>query len=182
MPTIELVQRIQDGDGLAETLFYKRYQKGLLMMLEHKTRDRARAEDLMHDTMMIVLGHLRSGNVEQPEYLDRYVHQTAKFAFIGWLRKRDNQNELRETVDDVGHDQELIEDALSREETQAAVRRLIDEMKVPRDREILHRFYVLEQGKPVICEALDLSVIHFDRVINRARSRFRELIEGRLEQ
>jgi len=58
---------------------------------------------------------------------------------------------------------------------------LIEQMKVPRDREILYRFYVRDQGKPLICDALDLSNAHFDRVINRARNRFRALVEQELE-
>ena len=144
-------------------------------MLERKVGDRARAEDLMHDTMMIVLGHLRGDGVKQPEYLDRYVHQTAKFTFIGWLRKRDNQNELRDNVDDVSDEQVSVVDMLSLEQLRALVRKVIEELPVYRDREILRRFYLLDQAKPTICEALELSVTHFDRVINRARNRFRDL-------
>ena len=90
-----------------------------------------------------------------------------------WEEKR---NELIPTADDRPQEAEAIEDNLDREKTRQQVRTLIGEMKVARDREVLYRYYVREQAKVVICEALDLSSAHFDRVINRARNRFRDLM------
>ncbi|MFT4713507.1 MAG: RNA polymerase sigma-70 factor (ECF subfamily) [Candidatus Azotimanducaceae bacterium] len=173
----ELVRRVRAGDKSAETAIYNQYRAGLLIMLEQRTRDRARAEDLVHDTMIIVINRLRTDGIEQPELLKRFVQQTAKFTFIGWVRKAVNQTELRESVDDVP-EEDLPEqlDHIEQERTREAVRLMIAQMKVPRDREILYRYYVRDQGKPLVCDALDLSSAHFDRVINRARNRFRKLI------
>ena len=180
IPPEELVERIRAGDGMAETLFYRRYYKGLLIMLEQRTRDRARAEDLVHDTMVTVLKRLRTDGIEQPERLDPFVQQTAKYIYIGWVHKAEQQNENRGTMDDNPIEVPTIEDLLDREQTRALVRELISQLKVARDRELMHRFYVLDQSKAVICEALGLSAVHFDRVINRARNRFRELVAGEL--
>jgi hypothetical protein len=44
---------------------------------------------------------------------------------------------------------------------------------------LLKRFYLNDQAKEHICQELRLSEEHFNRVIFRARNRFRELLERR---
>lgn len=170
----ELVQNIKKGDPRAEELFYRRYFSGLVLMLERRTRDRGRAEDLAQDTMVTVLERLRGSGIDHPERLNSFVHQTAKYQFIGWLRKAANKTELIPDYDDRTDDVDTADEGLDKERARAQVRKVISEMNVARDRELLYRFYVRDQSKPVICEALDLTPTHFDRVINRARNRFRE--------
>ena len=181
VPPGELAAEIRAGNRQAETLFYTRYQAGLVLMLERRTRDRARAEDLAQDTLITVLTRLRGDGIDDPERLTSYVHQTAKYKFIGWLRKMDNRNELIPSADDREADAGTIEEDFERERLRERVRTLIGEMKVARDRELLYRYYVRDQAKAVVCEALDLSSSHFDRVINRARKRFKELMLRRSE-
>jgi len=50
---------------------------------------------------------------------------------------------------------------------------------VARDRDLLMRFYLHDEDKALICRELNLSEEHFNRVIFRARNRFRELLEHR---
>ena len=177
IPPEVLAAEIKKGSTRAETIFYSRYQAGLVMMLERRTRDRARAEDIAQDTMIVVLTRLRDRGIDDPARLTSFLHQTAKYQFIGWLRKMENQNELVPTVDDRALEEEAVEEKLYKEQVRSQVRHLITGMKVARDREVLHRYYVQDQAKPVICEALDLSPAHFDRVINRARNRFKQLLQ-----
>jgi hypothetical protein len=56
---------------------------------------------------------------------------------------------------------------------------MLEEMPVARDREVLVRFYLDDEDRETICRELRLSEEHFNRVIFRARNRFRELIEHR---
>ena len=56
------------------------------------------------------------------------------------------------------------------------MRALLNELGQPRDREILQRFYVQEEDKERICNDLHLDGAHFNRVLFRARERFRELV------
>lgn len=176
MPPEVLVSEIGKGSPRAEEVFYQRYYTGLVIMLEARTRDRARAEDLAQDALLTVLTRLRESGIDHPERLSSFVHQTAKYQFIGWVRKSVNKTEFTPTVEDHAEESESVVDELDRDEVRQKVRRLISEMKVARDREILYRFYVRDQAKPVICEALDLTPAHFDRVINRARNRFKQLM------
>ena len=50
-------------------------------------------------------------------------------------------------------------------------------MTVKRDRDLLLRYYVHEEEKPEICRALGLDSLHFNRVLYRAKQRFREILE-----
>jgi RNA polymerase sigma-70 factor (ECF subfamily) len=63
------------------------------------------------------------------------------------------------------------------QERAAIVRRVLAELKNDRDREILSRYYIADQDKEDICRDLDLSDLHFNRVLFRARQRYRELFE-----
>jgi len=60
------------------------------------------------------------------------------------------------------------------------VSQLLDELSIERDKDILRSFYLEEQEKQAICERLNLTSAHFDRVLFRARNRLKELIEFKL--
>ena len=53
-------------------------------------------------------------------------------------------------------------------------------MKVERDRDILVSYYAKEEEKGSICERLDLTPANFDRVLFRARSRLKQLIDFKM--
>ncbi len=175
----QLVEGIQRGDLASESTFIKKYRQGLVIMLEQRTRDRARAEDLAHDTLLTVLSKIRASDIDDPNLLTRYVYQTAKYIHIGWQRKKVNQTELKESLDDEVSGQKNQENELIRRQQVNLARQLMNELSVERDRDLLLRYYVHEQTKPIICDALQLSNQHFDRVLNRARKRFHELVEKR---
>jgi len=50
-------------------------------------------------------------------------------------------------------------------------------MRSERDHQILFRFYLQEQEKAEICRDLGLTSLHFNRVLFRARERYRALYE-----
>ena len=53
---------------------------------------------------------------------------------------------------------------------------MLDELPVQRDREILLRFYLNDEDKDSICAGLGVDSTHFNRVLFRAKERFRELV------
>jgi RNA polymerase sigma-70 factor (ECF subfamily) len=63
---------------------------------------------------------------------------------------------------------------LAREQA-AAVRAVLAELGSARDRQILLRFYVAGDSKEDICADFGLSSLHFNRVLFRARERYRVL-------
>lgn len=176
----DLARRVHAGDAVAETGLVERYSRGLLYMLRRTAGDPALADDLHQETFRIVIERLRERGIEEPERLAGFIHRTAKNLFIagyrkGTRRKTEGEVEGLETVADPasGPLQETL-----RDEQAALVRRLIAELDTDRDRQILYRFYIAEEDKERICAALDLSSLHFNRVLFRARQRFKELLEG----
>jgi RNA polymerase sigma-70 factor (ECF subfamily) len=84
-----------------------------------------------------------------------------------------------ETLESLPGDRDASDDAA---ETKAAalVRAVIEQLPTERDRVIVKRFYLDEAEKEEICrEQHNLSPLHFDKVIHRARARMRELLQKR---
>ena len=50
-------------------------------------------------------------------------------------------------------------------------------MPVERDRDLLIRLYVYDQDKEEICRELGLDSLHFNRVLFRAKGRFKKILE-----
>lgn len=172
-----LVERIHRGEEQAEEELVSRYSSGLLFMLQRTSGDPALAEDLHQETFRIVLTRLRSRGLDEPGGLSGYLRGTARNLLIADRRKKarrkteadhDHVVTTPDTRDGQAHK------VLRNEEAQL-VHRLIDEMGAERDRQLLYRFYIAEDDKDQICNDLGLSSLHFNRVLFRARQRFKDL-------
>ena len=174
----DLARRIQAGDAAAEAEMVERYSDGLTFMLRRMTGRPDLADDLHQDAFRIVLERLRGPGLAEPERLSGFLRRTARNLFIGDYRKK-----LRRRTDDLEDAEPPADPApsqLSRsmlDEEATLVRRLIGELKPDRDRQILYRFYIAEEPKERIRAELGLSSLHFNRVLHRARQRFRDLLE-----
>lgn len=174
----DLVQRINAGDRSAETEMVQRYSRGLRHVLRHRTSDHSLAEDLAQDTFRIALERLRKGPIDQPESLAGFLYSTARNLLIAHQRKEWRRATVPDTeaVDRTPDESHSPCEEVSQEQVSHLVRRLLDELPVPRDREILLRVYVHDEDKDVICRALGLDSLHFNRVLHRARQRFGQLL------
>jgi len=65
-------------------------------------------------------------------------------------------------------------------ENAALVRQVLAELGNERDRQILLRFYLAEEDKERIAGDLALTGLQFNRVLHRARQRYKELLTERL--
>jgi RNA polymerase sigma-70 factor (ECF subfamily) len=178
----ELVSRIRAGDPAAESELATRYSRGLKLMLLKRTRDPHLASDCCHDTLLLVIQKLRSGQIEKPESLEAFIHQIAVNISIQHFRKEKRYDYQPDGI--IEHNLAPMEeqpDTLDKVRAKRAIRELLDQLGTPRDREILRRVYLLDEDKPEVCSALELSAAHFDRVLYRAKQRLRELIDQRKE-
>lgn len=172
-----LATRIQAGDKSAESELIERYAKGLRLILLQRTGNPQLANDLCQDTFVIALRKLRAGELNNPDSLAAFVRQIAVNISIEYFRR-----EKRYLCQDAGmisrHHAHIDEKARSIDDqtVRMAIEGALDLLAVERDREILRRFYLDDQGKEEICTDLGLSNTHFDRVLYRARQRMRELI------
>ena len=177
----DIVHAIAQGKRDAEARFVAEFRPGILRLLERLTADAALAEDLTHDTMIVVLQKLRSDALRDASKLSSYAYQTARYLYLCWLRKSSNRLVFSESLDNLESGIPLPEHQLFSDIDREHLYRSINDLKVARDREILMRHYVHEQSKPEICEALLLSSQHFDRVISRARLRLRKGLKETLD-
>lgn len=176
-----LVARIADGDVEAESALVRRFSRPMMAMLTHRTGDVQRAEDVHQDTFVIVLERLRTRSIDDPSRIAAFIHKTAINVLIGEYRKEERRQTYPDT-DLIQRHTDTSDDQLRQliqRESGDAVRQAVLEITNTRDRELLYRFYLLQQEKPTVCKVLDMTSEHFDRVISRARKRFRELIEKR---
>lgn len=180
-PMADLVRRILSGEPEAETELVQRFSRALKFLLGRLTRDEAAAEDLYQETFRLVIEKVRRGELREAERLPGFVSSLARNLFLGSVRrggrrqKWEGDPEATEAAPDPAPGQ--LEKLLARERS-ALVRQVLAELKNDRDREILSRYYIADQDKDVICRDLELSDLHFNRVLFRARQRYKELFEN----
>jgi RNA polymerase sigma-70 factor (ECF subfamily) len=175
----DLVSRIMAGDGQAEAELVERYSRGVTFVISRETGGASAADDLYQDTFRIALEKIRRGDLREPEKLSGFVLGIARNLVIDYFRRAARQDSLTE-IDEaapLSHPAPSQLDELLRKEQAALVRRVIDELPSERDRQALFRFYIAEEEKESICADLGLTGVHFNRVLHRARERYRELYE-----
>lgn len=176
----ELAARIRNGDRRAESEMIERYGRGLLYLLRRRARDSELALDLRQDTFRIAIEKLRVKAPEEPERLGAYLRGIAINLWLAHGRKtaRRATTAASNAVELAADDSPGPEEEVSRAQARQAVRALLGELRVPRDREILIRLYLDEEDKESICDALQIDATHFNRVLFRAKQRFRALLSG----
>jgi RNA polymerase sigma factor (sigma-70 family) len=169
---------ISRGDKNAEIVLFKKYYPAVLYIMEKKTGDPELAQDLCQEAFCILLERLRTRPLDEPEKLAAFLHTIASNLHIAEIRKSDrrktfNNQELVNTVKDVSQNQYRT---LVKERAGKAVRLLLETMDNPRDKKLLYSFYIEEKEKAEVCAELDLSLRHFDKVLYRAKQRFKSLL------
>lgn len=179
---VELARRIRQGDRSAEEVLARRYGPKIEFVLRRHVHEPALAADLRQEALIVVIKRLRGDGIAEPDKLAAFLYQTAINLARGEARTyfRRNTHPDYEAVDRAATAEPLLVDRLERRELAEMVRTLLDELRQPRDRDILRRFYLREEDKQSICAALELSAEHFDRVLYRARQRFRQILQARL--
>ncbi len=165
------------GKPEAEQAFVEKYREPVLYFLFRRCGNRATAEDICHEALMIVLHRLREDSLAETAKLAAFIQQTAANLWINEQRKlsRRKTDTNEDAIARASHSTTEQFDVIATAELQQNVRKLIDEMPTDRDRRLLYRLYVEEADKHEICEELGLSARHFDRVVHRARQRFKAI-------
>jgi RNA polymerase sigma-70 factor (ECF subfamily) len=173
-----LVSRIRAGDTAAEDEFVARYSRGVLAILR-RTAGRSALDDLYQEVFLRAIEKIRAGELREPEKLSGFVCAMARNIAFDYIRRYGaagsqpgSDSETRVTDAAAGPLDRVLQ-----EEDDRCVRRLLLEMGSDRDRQVLLRFYISEDDKEEICADLKLTSLQFNRVLHRARERFRELYE-----
>ena len=173
----ELVAAVRAGDRQAETSLVEIFGRAVALLLDRHTSGRPEAEDLYQDTFRLALGKIRTGELRESAKLPAFLARLARNLAIGHYRQgaRRKTETAGDDLPDLPSDGGTQLDLLVDRENVALVRRVFAELRNDRDREILSRFYLAEEDKQRIAEDLGLTSLQFNRVLHRARERFREL-------
>jgi RNA polymerase sigma-70 factor (ECF subfamily) len=153
---------------------------GLRALILRRVRDPEVAADILQDAAVTTLEKLRSGEIAHPENLGGYLYRVALNHLRNHRRKDRSALSSSDALDELpASETDADWENVGGLQWSTAARRMLEEMPVARDREVLVRFYLDDEDREKICRELQLSEEHFNRVIFRARNRFRELIEHR---
>ena len=154
---------------------------GLISLFARRLGDRALAEDLVNQAFVESLDKLAQQQIADPGRFSGFVYGVAFNLLRNHRRRIDNRRENRVSsivLDNLASSASLF-DQLFDENLALAMRRIVTELPIARDREVVRRFYLEEHAKTSICADLGLSSLHFDKIVFRARRRMRRLMEAR---
>ena len=175
----DLSKRIRQGDKGAEEELWRRYSRGLLFLLKRRTGDPELAEDIRQETFRVALEKLRAAELDDTTKVAAYLRGIAVNLVTGEWRKNQRRGTSADTeaIERTADDRAGPLDGVERNELQQIVRRLLQELPVERDRQILIRFFLKDHDKEAICAELGIDdPVHFNRVLFRAKKRFKELV------
>lgn len=153
---------------------------GLIALFARKLGDRALAEDLVNQAFVESLDKLAHQQIADPGRFSGFVYGVAFNLLRNYRRRMDNRRENRAgsgVLDHLASNASLFDELLD-ERVACAVRDIVAELPIARDRDVMRRFYLEEQSKAAICAELGLAPLHFDKIVFRARRRMRRLMEA----
>lgn len=168
-----LAARIGGGDRVAEHELGAYYTRAIRAIVRRHCRPgEPQVDDIAQDVLTDILKRLREGSIADPLALPMYLQKTIRNACTHWYeREQRMHHDAEEQIDTDRHSDPI--DLNVHRQRQQVIRSLLDELPQRRDRELLHRFYLLEESRETVCAALGIDVHHFHRVVHRARERMR---------
>lgn len=175
-----LVMQIQAGDPAGMEELYRVFSRGIRFYLCRQLGVQD-LDDKVHDVFLIITQSIRRGDLRDPNRLMGYIRTVLRRQVASHIesmvhsRNHNTDLEVGLTLSDRYPDPERS--AIEKENNRVAMRvlRALHE----REREVLIRFYLKEQGADEICRDLELTPTQFRLIKSRAKSRFVELAKRR---
>jgi RNA polymerase sigma factor (sigma-70 family) len=171
-----LVEKIRSGESSGMEELYRVFSRGVRYYLCRQLGPQD-LDDKVHDTFLIVVQAIKKGDLREPERLMGFVRTVVRRQVAAQIdramQNRRDQADMDSTVLVCDKHETPEEAAIARqhEEVADAVLRSVS----GRDREILTRFYLMEQTQEEICEEMGLSETQFRLLKSRAKARFGDL-------
>lgn len=171
-----LVEQIKAGEDAGMEQLYKLFSKGIRYYLCRQLGPQE-LEDKVHDTFLIVVNAIKRGDLREPERLMGFVRTVVRRQVAAYIETavhtRRDQTDLESGVSVVDRTHNPEQKAIIREK--AALMKSSLEALCDRDRDILVRFYLLEQPQEQICSEMALSETQFRLLKSRAKAKFGEI-------
>ena len=178
-----LVSRIRAGEEDALAELYQIFARGVRFYLCRQLGPHE-LEDRVHDTFLIVMQSVRRGDLREPERLMGFIRtivrrQVSAYIEVAVSRRREHADlDAGMTMTDRGM---TPEETAMRQQRRDLIMSVLRRMSA-RDREILTRFYLLEQRQEQICAEMSLTETQFRLLKSRAKARFAELGRKRVQK
>jgi RNA polymerase sigma-70 factor (ECF subfamily) len=152
---------------------------GLRRLILRKIGDVSIAEEILNEAICITWKKWQDGKLAEPAKITGFVLGVAMNVWNNRRRTADDRADRRVNP-------QLLESLAAHDTPQdeafdtrmaCIVRDIIKSMDTQRDRVVLVRFYLNEEDKQTICDDMGFSSSQFLKVLHRARSRLRLLME-----
>ncbi len=172
----DLVESIQAGDPRGMEHLYRLFSKGIRFYLCRQLGVQE-LDDKLHDTYLIVVQAIRRGDLREPERLMGFVRTVVRRQVAAYI---DQAVHSRRDFQDLDQGAAVSDRAATPEENVISKQRteIMEDILRSisrRDREILTRFYLLEQPQDQICSEMKLTETQFRLLKSRAKARFGEI-------
>ncbi len=171
-----LVAQIKAGEDSGMEQLYKLFSRGIRYYLCRQLGPQE-LEDKVHDTFLIVVNAIRRGDLREPERLMGFVRTVVRRQVAAYIEQavhnRREQTDLESGV--------AVADRKENPEQEAMIHQKAELMKSvlgclsQRDRDILVRFYLLEQTQEQICREMSLTETQFRLLKSRAKAKFGDI-------
>lgn len=170
-------QEVREGDSDAELDVLLRVFAESRRIIAGIVAAPDRADDTLQDAMIILLERLRTGGLIDPKSARQFVHGVARRLEANVRRKeqRRRTSALRDETALADPAPTALAALLLREHRRVILDALAT-MHPARDRLILYRLYMLDHDRERVRADFGLTTSGFDRVLCRARARFRRLL------
>ena len=159
-----------------ENKLVKQYHDRLLQTLLRAGGEQAHIEDVAQETWRIVIEKLRCGEIRDREKIKPFILQVGKNQLIMHYRRSSISRERYVCIEDDTPSNSLNpEQETENLQLQQAICSVHASLPVKRDKDILAKVFLTPYSKRSLCEEYNLSPAHFDRVIYRAKARYKEL-------
>jgi len=168
----EVVQKIRRGDETGVQELYAALRDGIRAGLARSVGVQS-VDDRLHEVLVIVLEAIRRGQLREPERLMGFVRTVARRRAVAHIRGAALQRRRFVAVSDIEPCAPLDQNpemCAARLQQLDRVKSVLRELSA-RDREIMERFYFLEQSPRQICGEMKLSGTQFRLYKSRALAR-----------
>jgi RNA polymerase sigma-70 factor (ECF subfamily) len=177
----ELVEKICSREPSGMEDLYRAFYKSIRFHV-FRSLGPQDLEDRVHDIFLAITESIQKGDLREPRFLTAYIRTIVRRQIACLL---DNVIHTRRTYTDLetigpvsDRNPTPERNAIEQENFKFAMRIL--KALPARDRNILIRFYLMEQEPDQICREMNLTETQFRLVKSRAKARFGELGKARL--
>uniref|UniRef100_Q02C68 RNA polymerase, sigma-24 subunit, ECF subfamily n=1 Tax=Solibacter usitatus (strain Ellin6076) TaxID=234267 RepID=Q02C68_SOLUE len=179
-----LVGLVRAGDPAGIEELYEVFSTGVRFFLWRQIGPQD-LDDKVHDVFLIITQSIQRGELREPDRLMGYVRTIVRRQVAAYIemavRSRRNHRSVELLMGTLADRRPDPERSMIARESHDVAMRVLNGLP-QRDREVLVRFYLREQGAEQICRELNLTETQFRLIKSRAKARYGKLGQMRLSR